>query len=248
MTINDIIKITEDFAEAKIFNLPIFAIGDPADEYFQACKQPHVIGSHFQAPLEWLPPARSVISFFLPYTQKIRAANAQDFAWPAEEWLHGRYEGQNYLKSLTLHLQNAIQKAGYATIAPAFHENYKTTNNSSNWSERHIAFGCGLGTFGISKGIITAKGTCGRLSSLVTELPLPPTPRPYTDIYEYCTKCAACLPHCPASAISLNAEKDDGLCAAFLNKVMEKSRPRYGCGKCQVSVPCEDRNPTTLRG
>lgn len=28
----------------------------------------------------------------------------------------------------------------------------------SNWSERHAAYVCGLGTFGLSKGLITDKG------------------------------------------------------------------------------------------
>jgi len=259
MTKNEILAFAEKFIEEsgenyipapkyagmKIFDAPIFAFGCPEDEYFQLCKEDYVIGSHFLPPLEWLPSAKTVISFFLPYTEKIREANAKDFRWPAEEWLHGRYEGQIFLKSLALQLQNFLQEAGHPSLAPAFHQNYGVTGHSSNWSERHIAYACGLGTFGISKGIITAKGTCGRLGSILTELDLPKTARLYKDIYEYCTKCAACIPHCPANAISLTTEKDDNLCAAFLNKVMEKNSPRYGCGKCQVKVPCESGIPSS---
>lgn len=32
---------------------------------------------------------------------------------------------------------------------------------TSVWSERHVAYVCGLGTFGLSRGLITEKGQCG---------------------------------------------------------------------------------------
>jgi len=115
--------------------------------------------------------------------------------------------------------------------------------NTSNWSERHITYACGLGTFGLSKGIITKKGVSGRLGSILTDLDLPKDKRGYKDIYEYCTMCGLCIDRCPAHAISIEDRKNSSSCSNFLNKVMEKHNPRYGCGKCQVSVPCESEIP-----
>lgn len=122
-------------------------------------------------------------------------------------------------------------------------EDNNILNFTSNWSERHIAFVCGLGTFGLSKGLITNKGISGRFGSIITELYITPDKRQYDDIYEYCTMCGACGRNCPASAISVEKGKDHKACFAFLEKTREKHAPRYGCGKCQVKVPCEGSLP-----
>ena len=127
-----------------------------------------------------------------------------------------------------------------------------------NWSERHAAYICGLGTFGLCKGIITRKGMAGRLVSIVTTCPLPPTPRPYADIYEYCSRCGLCARRCPAQAIDpargMHQAKDHAPCNDFLEKIRAlpprgaSARMRYGCGKCQTGVPCEKGIPPRLQG
>lgn len=118
---------------------------------------------------------------------------------------------------------------------------------TSRWSERHAAYISGLGTFGLHKGLITERGTCGRFVSVLTDLPLPPTPRPYTGLYDYCTHCGACVRRCPVGAISQKAGKDHVACAYFVDWTMALYAPRYGCGKCQVGVPCQSRNPRKKR-
>ena len=231
----------------KIYDSPIFAFGAADDELYTKYKSTDVIGSHFLSPVEWLPSSKTVISFFLPYTGKIKAANTADCRWPAPEWLHGRYEGQNLLRQLTEYLVQTISEAGFVSVSPSIDPRYKTgTENirhTSNWSERHIAYVCGLGTFGLSKGIITKKGMAGRFGSILTELELPKDTRPYSDIYEYCTMCGLCINRCPANAISLENGKKSPICSDFLDKTREKHNPRYGCGKCQVGVPCESQIP-----
>jgi epoxyqueuosine reductase QueG len=113
----------------------------------------------------------------------------------------------------------------------------------SNWSERHVAFVCGLGTFGLSKGLITEKGVAGRFSSIVTDMGLSPSVRPYEGLYDYCIFCGLCARRCPANAISLDTGKAHEPCEAFLNETRALFSPRYGCGKCQSGMPCESRIP-----
>ena len=241
------IAIDPDFIGMKLFEEPIFAFGPADDDLYTKYKSPDIIGDHFLTPYEWLPNARTVISFFLPYTDRIKHANARDCRWPADEWLHGRIEGQSFVMALCDHLKTLLSKAGYETIVPSIDKRFQGGTGinkfTSNWSERHIAFACGLGTFGLSKGLITKKGMSGRFGSVVTELKLSSDVRDYSDVYEYCTMCGSCIALCPANAISFSEGKKHPPCSDFLDTVLEKHKPRYGCGKCQVNVPCESKKP-----
>jgi len=177
--------------------------------------------------------------------------NRREKTWPSEEWLHGRIEGQAFLNKLCMHLKSVLIDEGYDSLVPALDERFWSNNDgtkhkakfTSNWSERHVAFVCGLGTFGLSKGLITPKGIAGRLGSIITELYLPPDKREYENIYEYCSMCGKCVKNCPVDAITIEKGKDHYPCSAFVDKTSEKYKPRYGCGKCQVAVPCESRIP-----
>lgn len=96
---------------------------------------------------------------------------------------------------------------------------------TSRWSERHAAYISGLGTFGLHKGLITERGTCGRFVSVLTDLPLTPTARPYTGLYDYCTHCGACVRRCPVGAISQETSKDHVACAYFVDWAMALYAP-----------------------
>lgn len=245
------IAISEKVIGLKLFEAPVFAFGSADDEYFQLLKQPTAVGDHLMLPKEWLPEARTVISFFLPFTEEVRASNRKNMNWPSDEWLHGRIEGQNLLNKLCIHLSSFLVESGYKSVIPALDDRFWSNTDeashnetfTSNWSDRHAAFVCGHGTFGLSKGLITSKGIAGRFGSIITELYLEPDQRNYTAIYEYCTMCGRCAKNCPVQAISLKTGKDHKLCSDFLELTKEKHKPRYACGKCQVNVPCEFRIP-----
>ncbi len=115
---------------------------------------------------------------------------------------------------------------------------------SSNWSERHVGFICGLGTFGRHTCLITKKGTAGRLTSIVTDLPLEPDTHDYGDRFEYCFQCGACMRRCPGGSIT-ESGKDISKCAAQQGKVGKYASPRMGCGKCQTAVSCETKAKAT---
>jgi len=240
------IALSETVIGMKIYEAPIFAFGAADDEYFRLLKEPSAIGDHFSLPREWLPEAKTVISFFLPFTAVVKKGNRRDRVWPSEEWLHGRIEGQSFLNKLSHYLNSNLMNAGYKSIVPSLDERFWSKSTplfTSNWSERHVAYACGLGTFGLSKGLITKKGIAGRFGSIVTELYLDPSQREYTSIYEYCSMCGACGKNCPAKAISIEKGKNHTICSDFLAKTAEKYNPRYGCGKCQIGVPYESSLP-----
>jgi len=245
------IAISDNVVGMKIFDTPILAFGAADDEYFKRLKDPTVIGEHFMLPAEWLPKAKTVISFFLPFSEAVRIGNRRDMSWPTEEWLHARIEGQALLFKLCRHLESELQGAGYESLVPSLDKRFWVNHDNprheakftSNWSERHVAFTCGLGTFGLSKGLITKKGMAGRFGSVITDLYITPDKREYEDIYEYCTMCGKCADNCPVMAITTENGKNHVPCFKFLCETEAKHKPRYGCGKCQVAVPCESRIP-----
>ncbi len=159
--------ISEDMVGLELFEAPILGFAAADDDYFYKFKDPSVIGQHFSLPREWLPEARTVISFFLPFSLAVKKATRKTKLWPSGEWLHGRIEGQAFINKLCVYLNSRLNDAGHKSLVPSLDESFwaqmEVGPNSkhpglsftSNWSERHVAFVCGLGTFGLSKGLIT---------------------------------------------------------------------------------------------
>lgn len=122
----------------------------------------------------------------------------------------------------------------------------------STWSERHAAYAAGLGTFGLSKGLITKKGMAGRFGSVITNAEFSPSIRSYSSPFEYCIMCGACMEKCPVGAIDkargYALGKDQLICGPYVGSSKlpphgPHQRIRYGCGKCQSGVPCESSLP-----
>jgi epoxyqueuosine reductase QueG len=252
------IALRPDLAGMRIFEEPLTGYAAAGDPYFDELKKPEAIGPHFLAPGAWLEKAETVISLFLPFTERVRAANRASMDWPAHEWLHARIEGQAFQNEICRFAAGLLGEAGFSAAAPMIDPRFSTGNPavadrsrqdfySSNWSERHAAYACGLGTFGLSRGLITRRGIAGRFISLVTSAPFEPDKRGYSGIYEYCIRCGACARNCPVGAISPEGGKRHPPCSAFLDTTTIKYKPRYGCGKCQVKVPCEEGIPARRR-
>lgn len=258
------IALRPDLVGLRLFGEPLVGVAAADDPCFEEMLRPGVIGSHFVTPLKWLPGARSVVSYFLPFTDAVIVSNRKDALFPSDEWLHGRIEGQGMVDSLGRHLAEKIVEAGHQAIYPCASEKFwswakpagvnslgmTVPGHTSNWSERHIAYACGLGTFSLSMALITEKGTAGRFGSVVTTLPLRPDARPYDRYDEYCTYCGACARNCFVGAISPGTGKDKGVCEVLLDERKIRYKPRYGCGKCYVNVPCKrgipGRKPNAL--
>lgn len=226
----------------KIYDQPLIAVASANDKLFAQLKNPDIIDKNHKNPTEWLKDAESVISYFLPFSAEIRKAN-KGAGLPAVEWLYGRIEGEECNKKLREFIVEEIFKRGGKAVAPALSLDFKVEHNKSNWSERHIAFIAGLGTFGLSKSLITEKGCAGRYGSIITNIELQTTIRQYEGLYDYCIMCGACISRCPVKAIHEEG-KDDTVCQQFIDEeIYAKYAPRYGCGKCQTALPCEDANP-----
>lgn len=254
-----------EVAGLQLYDGPLTGFGSADDPIFEKYKEPGVVGPWMLGPKQWLPAARTVISVFLPFTDRVKSSNALMTDIASHEWAYARVEGQAYLIRCMNALAEWFRENGAEAAVPmgdprffqivggriqgAVPENIQPealldSTYSSNWSERHAAFACGLGTFGMSRGLITAKGVAGRFGSVIVSTALEADERPYRDIYEYCIRCGACAAKCPPHAFPASGgPKDHQICEPHMIHTAQVLKPRYGCGLCQVGVPCQDRIP-----
>lgn len=249
---------------------PLIQFADGDDPIFTEYKT--IIASTYLTPREALaktceknpqelPEKLSVISWILPAMEETRKTNRAETLVPSRLWSHTRFYGEKFNGVLRAHIVELLTAMGYLATAPFLQPYFKVYNNEkgpySNWSERHVAFAAGLGTFSLSDGFITERGIAHRCGSVVTDLVLPVNPRTAEGPYSNCLfyqdgSCKACIGRCPAGAIT-EMGHDKIKCHVYLNSIgysTEAMQQGYdndtsvaGCGLCQTNVPCEFRNP-----
>lgn len=254
-------------AREKAFDLPLIAFAAGNDPMWDSYKE-HVGAFHW-TPLEAFrlaypeeaaeAPELSVMSWILPQTEATRRDNRKEKTLPAERWVRARFFGENPVhEGLHRHITAALHGRGIQAVSPVLMPEWTRMDSdtfvfASTWSERHAAYAAGLGTFGVCDGLITPRGKAMRVGSVIVRLALPVNERPYSHHREYCLlynsgTCGVCIRRCPAGALS-PAGHDKLKCKAYLREV---TRPYvkntwhfdgYGCGLCQVGVPCEKGIP-----
>ena len=250
----------------RAFDEPLvgFAAGD--DAYWPTFKE-HV-GPYCWTPEEAFaqafpespasPLQLTVISWILPQTEATRLETRKEKIYPPESWARARVYGEPVNEKLRHYVIELLAKRGIRAVAPALLPNWARMPSdkftySSKWSERHVAFVAGLGTFGLCDGLITAKGKAMRTGSVVAEVRIPATLRPYTDHHAYCLwfshgTCKKCIPRCPVNALSEKGH-DKLLCCPHVHETCKDYIAEhygiegYACGLCQTGVPCESRIP-----
>lgn len=233
-------------APLKIYDPPLLAVADALDPLWARLKEAEVIGAGHRSPGEWLPGARSVVSYFLPYSAQVRRANRRK-GGAATEWIYGQWEGAKFNAALVNFLLETLVAAGAQAVAPMVDPRYKTVDLRCNWSERHTAFIAGLGTFGLSHALITPLGAAGRFGSVITDAHLEPALRAYQEANPSCRTCGICIGRCPCQAITPSG-KNHQRCLEYEDATLDLYAPRYGCGKCMTGVPCEGRIPRPRPG
>ncbi|MDR2845742.1 MAG: hypothetical protein LBV63_00505 [Candidatus Methanoplasma sp.] len=248
------------------FDEPIIGFASSDDVIFDSYKE--IIGRDHMTPKEAFEASLgdgtfhggSVVSIALPIGEAIRASNRKQDKIPSREWALCRAYSDVIIPGLSRHMENFFRDAGYRAVAPSASAWIKTfltvTGPNSVWSERHVAYAAGLGTFSLNDGFITEKGMAVRFTSLVTDMMAEPDAKvagPYNSHCLFCSKgtCGACIKRCPVGAISKNGH-DRTKCMAFVYSDESKylaasygsSCKSAGCGLCQTKVPCEFSDPT----
>jgi epoxyqueuosine reductase len=271
-------NIMPDYPGEHMWDEPLVGFADGDDPLFTEYKQ--IIGEFHMTPREamemnlkkkalgYLSPEKiSVVSYFLPSTKLIRESMRKELEICSLRWNRSRWFGQECNFRLQRYLITLLENMGLHAIAPEQEAWFEIKREgpwapASRWSQRHVGYVAGLGTFSLNDSFITAKGSAGRMGSIVCDVPIVPSPRVAKDYRENCLfaregTCGMCIKRCPADAIS-DKGHDKAKCASYLfngmpQKVKEQGRAEkfvgtyIGCGFCQTGVPCEGRIPVSMK-
>jgi len=250
----------------KAWDNPLVGFSRGDDPLYEAYKE--LVGPFHCTPLELFtetfPGLNSeagdltVIAWILPQTEKSRAELRKESVYVPESCARARIFGEEVNVKLRKHFIETLRLHGIEAVAPILAKGWSMKQSdkyvfASTWSERHAAYASGLGTFGLCDGLITPVGKSVRCGSVVARMQIPPTPRTYTDHRAYCLffsrgTCKKCIERCPAEALSESGH-DKLKCKKYVLETMKEyvtshyGFEGYGCGFCQVGVPCESGIP-----
>lgn len=243
--IHKVLGSYENSKAAGLWRNPLVNIADAGDPLFERLKE--VVDPDHAMPHDLLPTARSAIVFFLPFHRELGKGNAEAGHFASPGWAQAYVETNEVISLICAQLKELLADFGFdAAGTPATH-NFDTKKLVSLWSHKHVGFIAGLGTFGRHHQLITRKGCVGRLGSLVTSAPLPPTPRPAQEwcLFKRGLKCHACVKRCRYGALGRDG-LDRQRCYAQLlaNDARFDQFPLADvCGKCACEVPCSYEIP-----
>lgn len=233
----------EDVATA--FGEPVVAYADAAHPYILALKK--LVSGEHHMPRDVMPEAKSVICYYIPFTKELARTNAGgETASP--QWARAYEELNALIAELNVRICEALEAEGYKGTTSSGASAFDREKLISDWSQRHIAYAAGLGTFGMNNMLITEKGCCGRYSSVITDRQFR-YGKPRTEelcIFKRTGGCGICMDNCPVGAITPSGY-DRKKCYGLCTKNAERFRDfgsSYGaagsevCGKCITGSPC----------
>lgn len=281
--------LPEEYGGIQIFAKPLVGISQGDDYIFRKFKE--VVGPEHLTPAEmWIQsgfPAEErletrlrVVSVVFPYASQIREAGKKNGQNIPSEICCVAYNFSSPFKNAVLReTLRFFREQGFRAISGIQSEAFKYVTKQdpfrtySNWSERHVAFAAGLGTFSLHEALITEKGCNVMIASVITDAPLETTVRISDEPYANCLYlthkvCGKCMVRCPAGAITGKGH-DKLKCSEYRQKVILEMHKKpfkailrqkhrkvggenkisypVGCALCQFGVPCTDKNPMVTR-
>ncbi|MCP4753668.1 MAG: hypothetical protein GY866_22520 [Proteobacteria bacterium] len=280
---NELNRLPENYGGGRIFAEPLTGVSRGDDPIFHKYKE--VVAPEHLTPAEmWvqsglpdgrdLPPRLRILSIVFPYVDRIREEGKKAEDYPADIYRIGRNFADDFMSDVLDKTVVFFQDQGFQSLAGVRSKIFTILSRQeppwfySVWSERHMAFAAGLGTFSLHEGFISEKGCNIRVASVVTDAPLEVTLRKSDDPYANCLfhakeECVKCAERCPYGAITKDGH-DKLKCREFLRTMQKEAQERLagilkpirrvadgkenilyatGCAFCQFGVPCTSKNP-----
>ncbi len=232
--------LMEDYCQEKqvphMWEEPIVKFASADDPKFEQLKE-IVVPNHY-LPTDYLEEAVTVLSYFLPFKREIPQTNVAGEEC-SKVWADSYLITNDMFGYINEHLTEVVRKMGYDAAIPQDAGMISLAVPKSRWSQRHVAYIAGHGTFGMNNMLISDKGSVGRYHSIVTTIPVEADVIPTEErcLYKKSGSCGLCFKRCMTGALTADGF-DRFKC---LEQCLENERKYPGadvCGKCVVELPC----------
>ncbi|MCL1795630.1 MAG: hypothetical protein FWG37_01935 [Clostridia bacterium] len=219
---------------------PLVAFSSADDPGYAELKER--IGEWHLTPAELLPDAKSVISYFIPLAKEV-VLEPQKSAHGSSLWGEAYAVINEYFGHINDVLFDTLIGLGFSAKTIHATRTYNPEDLKSTWSHRSAAAIAGLGSFGVNRMLITAKGSGGRFCSVLTSAPLHAK---QSGTQPKCLRsangsCGLCVNICPVCALTSD-DFDKFACQRELIRNGEFQKAGGGfvaetCGKCVSICP-----------
>lgn len=240
---SEIIAMLKNSGNGVSYREPLIGFADADNKAFMDLKK--VVAPDHLLPSDLLKEAKSVVSFFLPFTEDLVKKNKDD-SYVSKDWAIAYIETNKYIDVIIQHMKRVLGEMGIKCSDNPARMPFDKERLIHHWSQRHVARICGLGNFGINNMLITEIGCAGRYGSFVIDAVLPYNEYVTDDycLYKRNGSCKACIKACPTEALTVNGF-DRQKCYSWVKKVniyFSDLEECDVCGKC-IAVPCAFKKP-----
>lgn len=227
------------YESKEYFRNPIVGFSSADNPLYEELKD--IIGPDHLHPKDILPTSRTVVSFFIPFSQIVVDSNIES-STVSYEWAKSYVEANKLINQISGELVDYLRNKNIDAATIKATHNFDEKTLKSAWSHRSAAFIANMGKFGLNRMIITKAGCAGRFGTVIISAHIPIENE---ENAEYCLyykneSCQKCVESCPQNALSPDKEFDRFKC----NDLLLKNADEYShlglcdvCGKCVVSCP-----------
>ena len=232
-----VLRYCEEWSQPILWRKPLVRFADASDSGFARLRE--IVDPNHYLPGDYLSGAKNVLSWFLPFLPELGADNLSG-PLSSPRWAEAYLVTNEMAAWVNEQLVHYIrQELGADAAVPADAGMISTANPRSRWSQRHVAYLAGHGTFGKNNMLISDAGSVGRYFSIVTTLDVVPD-APVAEercLWKKDGSCGLCITRCAAGALT-EAGFDRFQCLAQCLRNMERYPGADVCGKCTVELPC----------
>lgn len=223
-----------------LFREPIVGFSNANDERYEKLKE--IVGPWIKSPNELLEQAKSVVSYFVPFTREL--VNAPKNSVEASPlWAEAYVDINAYFDIISDAVAELLHELGFASVKIKAAKTYDPELLQSMWSHKSAAVIAGIAVFGANNMAITEKGCGGRYCSVITSAELK-SDKPAIEnkcLYHKNGSCGLCFKACPAKALTPDGF-EKFICNAELKKNEQHLKQTAGinagvCGKCLSVCP-----------
>jgi epoxyqueuosine reductase QueG len=225
------------------YRTPLIGYLDADDGQFALLREQ--VNPEHMLPDSVLSGAKTVVSFFFPFTPELVTLNRGKKDEPHIGWLYAYAQTNSLISETCERLRDTLIPFNIRTgwVDPT--HNFDARTLVARWSHKSIGYMAGLGRFGLHQMVITPSGCAGRFGSVVLDCHLAPSAPLLPDGAGACPAleegiCDACIKACPVGAISPEGV-DKRRCFNHINEIDARFRDEVGdmvdaCGKCAVAA------------